>query len=217
MTISSQAQLADLRSKLLGTLELPLQTEFRVWAIDGGDINEASISVSRLQNDGGRLLSSDKGTDTLEESLIQSDVGLIIEVLENGSWLADEATINAPGSANMDLTETTLPIFSSGSDFFSKMGSSSSKKPDHSPSQNVSLKSSPAISSSSYGKGKADKKGIIPGTIGFTNMGNTCFMNSALQCLAHTKELVEYFLSMFSHFFLVLKYSDLAFSWRFPG
>ena len=25
--------------------------------------------------------------------------------------------------------------------------------------------------------------------------GNTCFMNSALQCLAHTKELTDYFLS----------------------
>lgn len=25
--------------------------------------------------------------------------------------------------------------------------------------------------------------------------GNTCFMNSALQCLAHNKELTDYFIS----------------------
>ena len=30
---------------------------------------------------------------------------------------------------------------------------------------------------------------------GLVNHGNTCFMNSALQCLAHTKELSDYFMS----------------------
>jgi len=33
------------------------------------------------------------------------------------------------------------------------------------------------------------------GLAGLRNLGNTCFMNSGLQCLSHIKELTDYFLT----------------------
>ena len=36
-------------------------------------------------------------------------------------------------------------------------------------------------------------RGASFGLIGLLNLGNTCFMNSAIQCLVHTPEFARYF------------------------
>ncbi|CAF1154692.1 unnamed protein product [Rotaria sordida] len=57
---------------------------------------------------------------------------------------------------------------------------------------NASSSSSPRIN---YTLGSSSRRHFTPGLCSLSNLGNTCFMNSALQCLSNVPALTEYFLS----------------------
>eukprot|EP00804_Cyclotella_cryptica_P017569 CCRYP_006736-RA/>CCRYP_006736-RA protein AED:0.04 eAED:0.04 QI:83/1/0.66/1/1/1/3/0/555 len=64
------------------------------------------------------------------------------------------------------------------------------------------LRQSPRMDNSPGGESTLDSRlfksleiPMTSGTVGLVNLGNTCFMNSAIQCIAHTPSLAEYFLS----------------------
>lgn len=199
MAVSPETLLSDLYTKLLDILSIPRQSQFRVWLIDNIDADGSRLPVSRLLKEGGRLLPYDERlttTKTVDECVFRPDDGLVVEVHEDGAWLVDKSEMARPRGSQVEAYESPAPVFSSGSDFFSKLGSSSSKSSPGDLLQTTRVGTyAPTEGYFDLGKRRPDKTGITPGTIGFTNMGNTCFMNSALQCLAHAQELVEYFLS----------------------
>jgi hypothetical protein len=46
----------------------------------------------------------------------------------------------------------------------------------------------------SSGRGHTPGTPAAPGAVGLDNLGNTCYMNSMLQCLSHVQPLTQYFL-----------------------
>ncbi|KAI1375036.1 UCH-domain-containing protein [Hypoxylon crocopeplum] len=88
----------------------------------------------------------------------------------------------------------------SGTYWTSTLTSSQSRTPLPSSSLTVqnrkarSGRTSP-ISQGPLTRGRSQKSGRVLGCVGLANLGNTCYMNAALQCVKSVEELTKYFLS----------------------
>ncbi|XP_030454010.2 ubiquitin carboxyl-terminal hydrolase 9-like [Syzygium oleosum] len=137
-----------------------------------------------------KTLLLDRPNKTLEEESLQMDQDILLEVQVDGvphSGNGMDSTRNDLALVVLEPSRSSMTIaggptmsngHSSGYNFYQRSG----------------LSSSSSRTEDGYDVFNSANKGERGGLAGLQNLGNTCFMNSAIQCLVHTTPIVEYFL-----------------------
>uniref|UniRef100_T1IWA2 Ubiquitin carboxyl-terminal hydrolase n=1 Tax=Strigamia maritima TaxID=126957 RepID=T1IWA2_STRMM len=137
-------------------------------------------------------------TSSTYEHLSKKDATVQDAGLYQGQVLVIEVK-NDDGSWSRQLKCSSSVSYNSAGYGNSTMGSGNGKQYNSSSNSTMSTRygsmtgySSSSGYSSTYNEGTAGT--AQPGLCGLTNMGNTCFMNSAIQCMSNCPPLTNYFL-----------------------
>ena len=123
---------------------------------------------------------------------------ILVEVLNNVNTIVSGSCMSSiQNNGSLEKEATSILVEPSKSSLSIAGGLPASKGASRiystEPSQSQNLTSSARESDNTYGVSGVSTRGSSGGLTGLINLGNTCFMNSAIQCLVHTPEFAKYF------------------------